>query len=982
MFGRNTHTRVLLTFVLLVGVFGSAVYRPVAADDVPAPTTTESSTVSIDDSVDAAIAYLATQQLEDGAIDSFGSGADATGTALTVLALAANGRSVTALDGNEGGPGLLDYLATEAVTYTHQPEFDDAAHVYPSRAGLLLAAVASANQDVSLFGGMDLVGQLVACYDEETGVYSSEAEGDWTTGAPSEGNQTWAILGLAAAGEAIPGAATDYLIGLQGEDGSWAAGDPDTTARALVALLASGNVSPVDDAIIHGLSFFSDTALETGGWRPAWDTDPVNADTTGWVLQALTAAGYVPTSSFSGDTGVDPVAVLQGLQQEDGRIGGTYANAYSTAEALLGLADRSVCFLGRNVRAQYALSWLAGQQNEDGSWAGFAGADPGATSEVVLALAAAGIDPASVAPSEGLTPIDSLAAEGPSYAETGPAAAGKLAVAMAASGLNPRDIGGMDVIDLLATDWYSPTLGGFGTITDTQDTWAQCWAIMGLVAAGEDVPAGAVDNLRALQADKGNWTDAWGYSAPDSTGLALQALSAAGLSTEDPAVAAGVAYLSETQDARGGWENANSTAAAIQGLLAVGEDVLASPWLENGSGPFEALASFQKADGPFVWMWDSPYGPPRDDAFATRQAIPALLGVSYPFVPGDLESLDEPASLADPDRLLADAPVVIWDEELILAMAFAGDLDGNAVVALDYREVGATDWITGTVVVRSQGLYTSTLSLGAGPAYEVAIRVSDPDGVQRAGEVMAAVEEITEIVTATEEPTPAPVDIPIASAEATVGLVVQLGPDQIVSLCVPMVTGEEMTGLDVLMASGLDVAASYSTLGVLVCAIEDVGCPEDDCFCESGKSWSYWHLEDGEWAYSAVGANGYTVKAGDVEGWRWGETQPPEVLSFAEICAAEAAKTPEPVEPPAEPTETPETAEPQATAAEPAATSEPAATEDSAAGAATVSPTEATPPSDAAGDSDAGVPVEYVIAGLLVVALGVVLVVVRRRRAS
>ena len=119
--------------------------------------------------------------------------------------------------------------------------------------------------------------------------------------------------------------------------------DPDTTALAVIALLASGQVQPSDPAVTNALIFFHRTQLANGGWRPAWDTDPLNADSTAWILQALYAAGE-DLATWAATEG-DPVSALAGLQKPDGSIGGTYANTYSTAEALLGLAGRPLSAL-------------------------------------------------------------------------------------------------------------------------------------------------------------------------------------------------------------------------------------------------------------------------------------------------------------------------------------------------------------------------------------------------------------------------------------------------------------------------------------------------------------------------------------------------------------------------------------------------------------------------------------------------------------
>ena len=55
-------------------------------------------------------------------------------------------------------------------------------------------------------------------------------------------------------------------------------------------------------------------------------------------------------------------------------------------------------------------------------------------------------------------------------------------------------------------------------------------------------------------------------TTPDNTGLALQALLAAGVAADDPAVQRALEYLRTTRDAQGGWGNANATAVAVQAL--------------------------------------------------------------------------------------------------------------------------------------------------------------------------------------------------------------------------------------------------------------------------------------------------------------------------------------------------------------------------------------------------------------------------------
>ncbi len=283
--------------------------------------------------IPGAVAYLQANQQDDGGITGFSGTSDADTTARAVLGLAASGQPLPSLV-PASGVSMLNYLESQAVVYTH----DENGLLYPGRAGLLLAAVAVAGGTPQQFGGMDLLSELEATFHWSTGEYSTEASGGYSSGVASDLSQAWAVLGLSLAGQPVPVPAVGYLLGTQAPDGSWGSMDPDTTALSVIALLASGQVQPAEPAVTNALIFFHRTQQANGGWRPEWDTDPLNADTTAWVLQALYAAGEDLATWVA--TEGDPVSALAGLQKEDGSIGGTYANTYSTAEALLGLAGR------------------------------------------------------------------------------------------------------------------------------------------------------------------------------------------------------------------------------------------------------------------------------------------------------------------------------------------------------------------------------------------------------------------------------------------------------------------------------------------------------------------------------------------------------------------------------------------------------------------------------------------------------------------
>jgi hypothetical protein len=144
----------------------------------------------------------------------------------------------------------------------------------------------------------------------------------------------------------------------------------------------------------------------------------------------------------------------------------------------------------------------------------------------------------------------------------------------------------------------------------------------------------------------------------------------------------------------------------------------------------------------------------------------------------------------------------------------------------------------------------------------------------------------------------------LAQDTERVGLVVKFGDGPVFTDCVDY-TGPGMTGEDVLDASGLSIIKDMSyNLGAAICKIEDEGCdyPQpDSCFCECTgeppcKYWAYYHLDQQalEWVYSGMGASWNTVRAGDVEGWAWGDGEyggsevAPPVITFEELFVRRA----------------------------------------------------------------------------------------------
>ncbi len=127
------------------------------------------------------------------------------------------------------------------------------------------------------------------------------------------------------------------------------------------------------------------------------------------------------------------------------------------------------------------------------------------------------------------------------------------------------------------------------------------WAILGLAAAQETVPAGAPTVADARETGGG-----WGYGSGmdiDLTAMAVQALVAAGVSPTDDAVAEGLDLLRAAQASTGGWESwgslsADSTAAVMQAAAAVGQTPTSTSWATAaGNTPASELLGLQAGDG-------------------------------------------------------------------------------------------------------------------------------------------------------------------------------------------------------------------------------------------------------------------------------------------------------------------------------------------------------------------------------------------------
>jgi hypothetical protein len=240
------------------------------------------------------------------------------------------------------------------------------------------------------------------------------------------------------------------------------------------------------------------------------------------------------------------------------------------------------------------------------------GNELGVEADTVIALVSAGVKPGA-----HLVRLRALVPSG----TQGPGAAAKAALAAEAAGANPRCFAGVDLVARIRAG-YGAGIYGASVFDDSL-------AITALAGADEPVPPAALSALRRLRGSGGYGLtiSGGGLDDPDTTGMALMALRAAGAPRTDPAVRGAVRWLLSQRLPGAGWAGAagsstvsNSTGLALRGLTAAGD-----AWPRGAAA---ALRTLQEADGGFDAMAEAP----GSRQLATLDSVPALFGRSLPLV--------------------------------------------------------------------------------------------------------------------------------------------------------------------------------------------------------------------------------------------------------------------------------------------------------------------------------------------------------------
>lgn len=278
---------------------------------------------------------ITTHQNDDGGYTSFSAGAnqgpsDVGGTVDALIALASAGADTTE---------SLAYLQSDPdalTTYAAQ---------HGGAAGKLVLALTAAGADPRDVGGTDAVISLTG-HLSATGSYDASTAFD----------QSLALLALAAVEEPIPAEAITWLVDLQATEGetagSWddgfgTVGNPDNTAMAIMALLASGMTAD-ESPIAAAREFLAQSQLPTGGWAYGPGL-PESANSTALVIQVLRALGEdftAPGNAWEQETG-SPLTALLSWQSETGAFqadfgSGRFDDFFTTVQAIPAVAGLTI----------------------------------------------------------------------------------------------------------------------------------------------------------------------------------------------------------------------------------------------------------------------------------------------------------------------------------------------------------------------------------------------------------------------------------------------------------------------------------------------------------------------------------------------------------------------------------------------------------------------------------------------------------------
>jgi prenyltransferase/squalene oxidase-like repeat protein len=287
-----------------------------------------------------------------------------------------------------------------------------------------------------------------------------------------------------------------------------------------------------------------------------------------------------------------------------------------------------VALLAPAARAASPTSYLLAAQNSDGGF----GPGPGTSSTqlvtgwTALGLAAAGHNPADVQHG-GTSIVDYLRAGAGSLNDAGELE--RTILVLHAAGIDPSGFAGRDLVAEL-----DRTRKPNGSVDGLVDHTA--FGIFAFRAAGDGAGSGRVQAAVKWLVRQQNPDGGFGFarrgtgSDIDNTGSSLEALAAGGRGSGAPAHKA-IAFLRAHQNPDGGFplnpgstSNAQSTAWAVQGLVAAGRNP--ASFTKGGRSPVAFLRTLTGPGGAVRYSRTSQQTP----VWVTGQALTALKGKPFP----------------------------------------------------------------------------------------------------------------------------------------------------------------------------------------------------------------------------------------------------------------------------------------------------------------------------------------------------------------
>ncbi len=339
---------------------------------------------------------------------------------------------------------------------------------------------------------------------------------------------------------------------------------------------------------------------------------------------------------------------------------GVAALATSPVVLLASAASGAPGAAGPSTAVAQAISFIAAQQRSDGGFgsseAGFPGFE---TPDALLAIGAAAQTGSAWNAGEARSAVEAVRNNGHSglhylddwadgaFGAINAGGAARIAVVAVALGLDPASFdpdhdGAANLVSMVSAGEQPDGTWGVGALNTTLT------AVLALRAVGHSIDASTVAAIDAAQQANGAWNFAGDPKGtdidPDTTGLAIEALIAAGVSPTDAAVQRGVAFLAGSQATDGAWsdafahaENPNSTALGALGVIAAGYDPATRCWRDQlaparaglaYASPQHAILATQQSDGRFASPNDS-FG---INTFATAQGVQAVVPGYQPVV--------------------------------------------------------------------------------------------------------------------------------------------------------------------------------------------------------------------------------------------------------------------------------------------------------------------------------------------------------------